>query len=53
MTGARAAHGTTTSPGTHGAGARLCAAPLAQLRWPNEETSAAGNIAVMIFQTVP
>nr|WP_202432455.1 sensor histidine kinase [Streptomyces sp. SID7804] len=33
--------------------AGLCAAPLAQLRWPNEETSAAGNIAVMIFQTVP
>ncbi|MEU5524023.1 sensor histidine kinase [Streptomyces sp. NPDC047860] len=33
--------------------AALCAAPLAQLRWPNPDASAAENIAVMIFQTVP
>ncbi|GGX30597.1 two-component sensor histidine kinase [Streptomyces malachitofuscus] len=33
--------------------AALCAAPLAQLRWPNTDASAAENIAVMIFQTVP
>ncbi|MEV8598240.1 sensor histidine kinase [Streptomyces sp. NPDC052013] len=33
--------------------AGLCAAPLAQLRWPNEQTSTAGNIAIVIFQTVP
>ncbi|MCT7352065.1 sensor histidine kinase [Streptomyces sp. 15-116A] len=33
--------------------AGLCAAPLAQLRWPNEQTSTAGNIAIMIFQAVP
>ncbi|GGV83145.1 two-component sensor histidine kinase [Streptomyces griseoloalbus] len=33
--------------------AGLCAAPLAQLRWPNDDTSAAGNIAIMIFQAVP
>ncbi|WP_432054472.1 sensor histidine kinase [Streptomyces sp. bgisy022] len=33
--------------------AGLCAAPLAQLRWPNPETSTAGNIALVIFQTVP
>ncbi|MFJ6130979.1 sensor histidine kinase [Streptomyces griseoviridis] len=31
----------------------LCAAPLAQLRWPNDETSFLGNIAIMVFQTVP
>ncbi|MET7456158.1 sensor histidine kinase [Streptomyces sp. NPDC005574] len=31
----------------------LCAAPLAQLRWPNHETSVLGNVAIMIFQTVP
>ncbi|MBD9733287.1 MULTISPECIES: sensor histidine kinase [unclassified Streptomyces] len=33
--------------------AGLCAAPLAQLRWPNPDTSTAGNIALVIFQTVP
>ena len=31
----------------------LCAAPLAQLRWPNDNSSALGNVAIMIFQTVP
>ncbi|MFJ2513939.1 sensor histidine kinase [Streptomyces griseoviridis] len=31
----------------------LCAAPLAQLRWPNDQTSFLGNIAIMVFQTVP
>ncbi|MFJ9162300.1 sensor histidine kinase [Streptomyces griseoviridis] len=31
----------------------LCAAPLAQLRWPNDESSFLGNIAIMVFQTVP
>ncbi|MFL5995390.1 MAG: sensor histidine kinase [Streptomyces sp.] len=31
----------------------LCAAPLAQTRWWNHNTSALGNIALMIFQTVP
>ncbi|NJP50521.1 sensor histidine kinase [Streptomyces sp. SBST2-5] len=31
----------------------LCAAPLAQLRWPDESTSTGGNIAMAIFQTVP
>ncbi|CAL9515179.1 sensor histidine kinase [Streptomyces pilosus] len=33
--------------------AGLCAAPLAQLRWPNEDQSVATNVAVMIFQAVP
>ncbi|MBM7090500.1 sensor histidine kinase [Streptomyces sp. NPDC012461] len=33
--------------------AGLCAAALAQLRWPNPDTSTAGNIALVIFQTVP
>lgn len=33
--------------------AGLCAAPLAQLRWPNVDTGTAGNLALMIFQTVP
>ncbi|GGX64657.1 sensor histidine kinase [Streptomyces fructofermentans] len=33
--------------------AGLCAAPLAQLRWPNNEASAAGNVAIVVFQTVP
>ncbi|MBT3153651.1 sensor histidine kinase [Streptomyces sp. CHD11] len=33
--------------------AALCAAPLAQLRWPDSEVSTAQNIAVAIFQTVP
>ncbi|MFD5568056.1 sensor histidine kinase [Streptomyces cadmiisoli] len=31
----------------------LCAAPLAQLRWPEYDASTAGNIAVAVFQTVP
>ncbi|MER5748984.1 sensor histidine kinase [Streptomyces sp. NPDC002088] len=31
----------------------LGAASAAQLRWPNEQTSAAGNVAVVVFQTVP
>ncbi|MFD9000970.1 histidine kinase [Streptomyces sp. NPDC059582] len=31
----------------------LVAASLAQLRWPNGETSAAGNVAIVVFQTVP
>ncbi|MFF5156468.1 sensor histidine kinase [Streptomyces sp. NPDC000348] len=33
--------------------AGLCAAPLAQLRWPNEDVGVATNVAVMILQTVP
>ncbi|AIR99731.1 sensor histidine kinase [Streptomyces glaucescens] len=33
--------------------AGLCAAPLAQLRWPATETSVAGDVAVAVFQTVP
>jgi signal transduction histidine kinase len=31
----------------------LCAAPLAQLRWPSEHTGIAGNIAITVFQAVP
>ncbi|MYR45397.1 sensor histidine kinase [Streptomyces sp. SID5910] len=31
----------------------LCAAPLAQLRWPTENTGIAGNIAITVFQAVP
>nr|WP_206326150.1 sensor histidine kinase [Streptomyces sp. N502] len=31
----------------------LCAAPMAQIRWPEFQTSVAGNIALAIFQTVP
>ncbi|MEV0640810.1 sensor histidine kinase [Streptomyces sp. NPDC050619] len=31
----------------------LCAALVAQSRWPNDDTSALGNIAIVIFQTVP
>ncbi|MFE4670400.1 sensor histidine kinase [Streptomyces sp. NPDC056716] len=31
----------------------LCAAPVAQVRWPMAETSAAGNVAVAVLQTVP
>ncbi|USQ82730.1 sensor histidine kinase [Streptomyces phaeoluteigriseus] len=34
-------------------GMGLCAATLAQLRWQNEQTSLAGNVAVVVFQTVP
>lgn len=33
--------------------AGLCAAPLAQLRWPHEEVGTAGNLASMVFLTVP
>ncbi|MET9564859.1 MULTISPECIES: sensor histidine kinase [Streptomyces] len=33
--------------------AGLLAAPLAQLRWPEEHQSAAGQVAIVIFQTVP
>ncbi|MFH9859126.1 sensor histidine kinase [Streptomyces sp. NPDC017202] len=34
-------------------GMGLVAATLAQLRWPNEQTTMAGNIAIVVFQTVP
>ncbi|MYW70271.1 sensor histidine kinase [Streptomyces sp. SID8379] len=34
-------------------GAGLCAAPLAQLRWPEEQASGAGQIAVTVFTMVP
>lgn len=34
-------------------GMGLIAAALAQLRWPNEQTTMAGNIAIVVFQTVP
>ncbi|MFE8949948.1 sensor histidine kinase [Streptomyces sp. NPDC007856] len=33
--------------------ASLVAAPLAQFRWPNEHTSFPGQIAIVVFQTVP
>ncbi|MBV1941558.1 sensor histidine kinase [Streptomyces sp. BV286] len=33
--------------------AGLCAAPLAQLRWPEEQAGAGGQIAIVVFQTVP
>jgi len=33
--------------------AGLCAAPLSQLRWPEEQTGAAGQVAIVVFQTVP
>ncbi|WAU78954.1 sensor histidine kinase [Streptomyces sp. Qhu-G9] len=33
--------------------AGLCAAPLAQLRWPEDQVGAGGQIAIVIFQTVP
>ncbi|MFD7698732.1 sensor histidine kinase [Streptomyces caelestis] len=33
--------------------AGLCAAPLAQLRWPNEDVGVATNLAITIFQAVP
>ncbi|MFI8192900.1 sensor histidine kinase [Streptomyces sp. NPDC085946] len=36
-----------------GLAAGLCAAPVAQLRWPSEQTGVAGNIALTVFQTVP
>lgn len=31
----------------------LCAAPVAQLRWPEQESSVLGTVAVMIFTSVP
>ncbi|MCD9878846.1 sensor histidine kinase [Streptomyces guryensis] len=31
----------------------LCAAPMAQLRWPNAHSSTLGNLATMVFLTVP
>lgn len=31
----------------------LCAAPLAQLRWPESKSSTAGNLALMVFLAVP
>ncbi|MER5714526.1 sensor histidine kinase [Streptomyces sp. NPDC002132] len=34
-------------------GTGLSAATLAQMRWPNEQTSALGNLAIVVFQTVP
>ncbi|WAZ23223.1 sensor histidine kinase [Streptomyces cinnabarinus] len=34
-------------------GVGLVAAPLAQLRWPENESSALGTVAIMIFTTVP
>ncbi|MGX1543805.1 sensor histidine kinase [Streptomyces adustus] len=34
-------------------GMGLAAATLAQLRWPNEHSSTLGNVAIVIFQTVP
>ncbi|MGV9558718.1 sensor histidine kinase [Streptomyces sp. NPDC003401] len=34
-------------------GMGLIAAALAQMRWPNQQTSMAGNIAIVVFQTVP
>ncbi|MGA5894485.1 sensor histidine kinase [Streptomyces venetus] len=34
-------------------GAGLCAAPVAHLRWPSDQTNVAGNIALTIFMTVP
>ncbi|PKW08521.1 Signal transduction histidine kinase [Streptomyces sp. 1222.5] len=33
--------------------AGLCAAVLAQIRWPDEHSSLAGQIAIAVFQTVP
>jgi signal transduction histidine kinase len=34
-------------------GVGLCAAPLAQLRWPSDDTGVLGNVAIMVFQTAP
>ncbi|MEU8713531.1 sensor histidine kinase [Streptomyces sp. NPDC048663] len=33
--------------------AGLCAAPLAQIRWPQERTSLVGHLAIVVFQAVP
>ncbi|MFJ8194888.1 sensor histidine kinase [Streptomyces sp. NPDC096094] len=45
-TGARWASRTALAMG-------LCAAPVAQMRWPMEDTGIANNIAVAVFQAVP
>ncbi|MFB7089834.1 sensor histidine kinase [Streptomyces sp. NPDC056296] len=45
-TGARWASRTALAMG-------LCAAPVAQLRWPMEDAGLASNIAITVFQTVP
>ncbi|MFE1027245.1 sensor histidine kinase [Streptomyces sp. NPDC058818] len=45
-TGARWASRTALAMG-------LCAAPVAQLRWPMEDAGIGGNIAVTVFQAVP
>ncbi|MFE5893142.1 sensor histidine kinase [Streptomyces sp. NPDC002285] len=34
-------------------GTGLCAAPLAQTRWPEQDSSVLGNVALVIFLTVP
>ncbi|MFC8090210.1 sensor histidine kinase [Streptomyces sp. NPDC057301] len=34
-------------------GTGLCAAPLAQTRWPEQDSSVLGNVALVIFMTVP
>ncbi|EGX56941.1 two-component system sensor kinase [Streptomyces zinciresistens K42] len=34
-------------------GVGLCAAPLAQLRWPEQEADVLGNIALTVFMAVP
>jgi len=34
-------------------GTGLCAALVAQLRWPNDHSSTLGNLAIVVFQTVP
>ncbi|MFF5146580.1 sensor histidine kinase [Streptomyces sp. NPDC013157] len=33
--------------------AGLCAAPLAEIRWPQREASLPGHVAIVLFQTVP
>ncbi len=45
-TGARWASRTALAMG-------LCAAPVAQLRWPMEDAGIGGNIAITVFQAVP
>ncbi|WP_395572922.1 sensor histidine kinase [Streptomyces sp. BK79] len=45
-TGARWASRTALATG-------LCAAPVAQLRWPMEDAGMGGNIAITVFQAVP
>jgi signal transduction histidine kinase len=34
-------------------GAGLCAAPVAQMRWPSDQTSVFGNIVLTVFMAVP